>query len=384
MAIKEKLKNTIIQGTSPTMNTSSLSPPLSYDAAYETPEEDEQQTTQALIEALQSISDVTARDHGHGYRSVHIKSHGLLKGKLTVSPNLPPELKQGMFANEQVYEAVIRLSTSPGDFLDDSVSTPRGFALKVIGVEGERLQGDPDENTQDFLMVSGPAFVNKDAKGFLSGLRLLAKTTNRFPGLKRVISTVLRGLETVIESLGGESATIKGMGGYPPTHILGEQFFTQVPVLYGPYMAKLSIRPANQALKALMGKHVNTNDVPDALRQAVNAFFLTNAGQWELSVQLCRNLDTMPIEDASVVWPEKESPYLRVATIDIQPQQAWDDNTTPMIEDKLAFSPWNGITTHRPIGSVMRARKLTYQHSSTFRRKINGCPLHEPRSTHVL
>lgn len=366
------------------MTTPLLSNPVAYDPAYETPQEDEQQTIQSLIEALQSISDVTARDHKHGYRSVHIKSHGLLRGTLTVAPNLAPELKQGIFGDEQVYGAVIRLSTSPGDFLDDSVSTPRGFALKIIGVQGERLQGDPTENTQDFLMVSGPAFVNKDAKSFLSGLKLLAKTTNKFPGFKKVISAVLRGLETVIESLGGESATIKSMGGYPQTHILGEQFFTQVPVLYGPYMAKLSVRPASPALKALMGKHINTEDAPDALRQAVNAFFSTNAAQWEVLVQLCRNLDTMPIEDASVVWPENESPYLKVATIDIQPQQAWDENTTPAIEDKLAFSPWNGIAAHRPIGSVMRARKLTYQHSSTFRRQMNGCPMHEPQSTQAL
>lgn len=366
------------------MTIPSLAFPVTYDPAFEKVEEDEQQTIQALITTLQSISDVTAKDSGHGYRSVHIKSHGVLRGKLTVAPNLLPELKQGIFADENVYETVIRLSTSPGDFLADSVSTPRGFALKVIGVQGERLQGDPADNTQDFLMVSGPAFVNKDAKSFLSGLKLLAKTTNKFPGFKKVMSAFLRGFESVIESLGGESATIKAMGGYPETHILGEQFFTQVPVLYGPYMAKLSIRPSSAALQALVGTHVNTHDAPDALRQAVNTFFASNAGQWEVLIQLCRNLDTMPIEDASVAWPEDESPYLKVATIDIQPQTAWDEKTTPAIEDRLAFSPWTGITAHRPLGSVMRARKLTYQHSSTFRREFNGCPMHEIRSTQSL
>ncbi|MGP1716548.1 MAG: catalase family protein [Methylophilus sp.] len=364
--------------------TTTLSTPVTYDPSFETPEENEQQTIQDLVTTLQSISDVTAKDHQHGYRSVHIKSHGVLTGKLTVAPDLPPELKQGIFADAQVYEAVIRLSTSPGDFLDDSVSTPRGFALKVIGVQGERLQGDAADNTQDFLLVSGPAFVNKDAKSFLGGLKLLAKTTNQFPQFKKVISAFLRGVEQVIESLGGESATIKSMGGYPQTHILGEQFFTQVPVLYGPYMAKLSVRPSSPALQALIGTHVNSNAEPDALRQAVNAFFASNPAQWEVLVQLCRNLDTMPIEDASIAWPEDESPYLKVATIDVQPQIAWDEKISPPIEDKLAFSPWTGIAAHRPLGSVMRARKLTYQHSSTFRREFNGCPMHEPRSTKVL
>jgi hypothetical protein len=377
-------------GISTTPGTSKpLAQPVTYEPAYEIAEPDEQQTIQALVSTLQSISDVTARDSGHGYRSVHIKSHGVLRGKLTVAPGLPPELKQGIFADEQVYETVIRLSTSPGDFLADSVSTPRGLALKVIGVQGERLQGDAAAQTQDFLLVSGQSFVNKDAKSFLSGLKLLAKTTNRFPEFKKVISGMLRGLTRLLAGLGVESATLKAMGGYPETHILGEQFFTQVPVLYGSYMAKLSVRPASAGLLALAGKHLNSNglntrDNPDALRQAVNAFFATHAAQWEVLVQLCRNLDTMPIEDAAVAWPEHESPYLKVATIDVEPQQAWDDKLTPPIEDKLAFSPWNGIAAHRPLGSVMRARKLTYQHSSSFRWQMNGCPMHEPQSTEQL
>jgi hypothetical protein len=370
--------------TTPPGTSKPLAQPVTYDPAYEIPEPHEQQTIQALVSTLQSISDVTARDSGHGYRSVHIKSHGVLRGKLTVAPGLPPELKQGIFANEQVYETVIRLSTSPGDFLADSVSTPRGLALKVIGVQGERLQGDAAAQTQDFLLVSGQSFVNKDAKSFLSGLKLLAKTTNRFPEFKKVISGVLRGLTRLLAGLGVESATLKAMGGYPETHILGEQFFTQVPVLYGPYMAKLSVRPVSAGLLALAGKHLNSKNDPHTLRQAVNAFFATHAAQWEVLVQLCRNLDTMPIEDAAVVWPEHESPYLKVATIDVAAQKAWDDTLTPTIEDKLAFSPWNGIAAHRPLGSVMRARKLTYQHSSSFRRQMNGCPMHEPQSTEQL
>src|SRR5258708_6928935 len=41
----------------------------------------------------------------------------------------------------------MRFSTIPGDILDDSVSTPRGLAIKVIGVEGERLEGSEARST---------------------------------------------------------------------------------------------------------------------------------------------------------------------------------------------------------------------------------------------
>jgi hypothetical protein len=52
----------------------------------------------------------------------------------------------------------MRLSTTPGDILPDDVSTPRAMAIKIIGVEGERLPGTEGDVTQDFVMVNGPAF----------------------------------------------------------------------------------------------------------------------------------------------------------------------------------------------------------------------------------
>jgi len=42
--------------------------------------------------------------------------------------------------------------------LDDSVSTPRGLARKVIGVEGERREGSEGDVTQDYVLINGPAF----------------------------------------------------------------------------------------------------------------------------------------------------------------------------------------------------------------------------------
>lgn len=141
-------------------------------------------------------------------------------------------------------------------------------------------------------------------------------------------------------------------------------------------MAKIAVAPISLALIALKDAPLNMNDEHDALREAVSTFFESNAGQWELQVQLCANLDTMPIEDASVVWPEEESSYITVAIVEADVQTSWDDAVSPAIEDNLAFSPWNGILAHRPLGSVMRARRQTYESSSAFRKQFNGCPVH--------
>lgn len=53
--------------------------------------------------------ETTSEHYGHAVRSVHAKSHGILEAELTVLPDLPPELAQGMFAVPGVYQAVLRI-----------------------------------------------------------------------------------------------------------------------------------------------------------------------------------------------------------------------------------------------------------------------------------
>ena len=69
------------------------------------------------------------------------------------------------------YDAVLRISTNAGDILDDSIRLPRGLALKVLGVEGERLPGSEGDTTQDFILVNGPTFGNTNTKKFLANLK---------------------------------------------------------------------------------------------------------------------------------------------------------------------------------------------------------------------
>jgi len=352
--------------------------PLAYDPVYEVLEEDEAETQQALSKTLTSISEVTFKDSGHATRSVHAKSHGLLVGSIKVFDDLPPHLAQGMFAKPASLAVVIRFSTIPGDLLDDNVSVPRGMAVKIIGVEGERLIGSEEAKTQDFVLVNGPAFLVPKAKKFLSSLKLLAATTDKAPGLKKALSTVLQGTEKLIEAVGDESATIKSIGGHPETNLLGETYFSQAPILYGDYMAKVSVAPVCEALTQLKNAAVDLSDNPNGLREAVVDFFKLNTAVWELRVQLCNDLETMPIEDSSIVWPEESSPYIAVARITVTPQVAWSDARSTAVDDGMSFSPWHGIAAHRPIGSIMRVRKMAYEMSARFRHERNGLTIAEP------
>ncbi|MTV40319.1 catalase family protein [Duganella radicis] len=353
-------------------------PPLPYDPAYEVPEEGEADTVAGLTEAMLRISTTVDADTGHAHRSVHAKSHGLLRGELRVLENLPPEYAQGMFSHAgAAWPVVLRLSTTPGDLLDDKVSTPRGMAIKVIGVPGMRLVDGEGDATQDFVMVNGPVFQSPNARQFLGSVKLLAATTDKAPGLKKALSAALRGVEKVVEAVGGESATLKGLGGHPETHILGETFYTVVPILYGRYMAKLSLAPLSPELAALKGQPVALEHRPNGLRGAVVDFMTEHQAEWELRVQLCTDLATMPIEDASVEWT---APWIPVARISAPPQAGWTHGLSVLVDDGMQFNPWHCIADHRPLGSIMRVRRAVYAASLRFRAGRNGTSMAEPHN----
>ena len=354
--------------------------PLRFSPEYEHPGPDEAKTLADINEQMHRIQQKTYADGGKAIRSVHAKSHGLLVGDLRIFTGLAPELAQGIFARPGTLPVVVRLSTTPGDILPDDVSTPRGMAIKIIGVAGERLPGSEGDVTQDFILVNGPAFNKPDAKSFASSLKLLAATTDKAEGTKQVLSAALRGLEKAVEAVGGQSATLIALGGHPETNPLGETYYSQVPVLFGDYFGKICVRPLSPALKALHKAPVDLEHKPDGLRDAVAAFFEEQGAEWELCVQLCTDLGEMPIEDASVVWDEEKSPYRPVAHLVLGAQASWSDARARSIDEGLAFNPWHGVAAHRPLGSVMRVRKGAYEAARRFRAEKNQRAVSEPKT----
>ena len=110
---------------------------VAYDANVEQPAAGEAETIGAINASMRGILETTWEDYGHCVRSVHAKSHGLLQGELQVLGDLPASLAQGVFAQAKTYPVVLRFSTNPGDILDDTVSSPRGLALKMREAAGE-------------------------------------------------------------------------------------------------------------------------------------------------------------------------------------------------------------------------------------------------------
>ena len=349
-----------------------------YSPDVETISADEGATVEDLNASFTKIMETTSEDYGHAVRGVHAKAHGIVRGRLTVAGDLPPELAQGMFATPGEHEAILRISTNPGDIIDDAIGLPRGLALKVLRVGGERLPGSEGESVQDFLMVNAPTFTATDPKAFAKNLKLLAATTDRAEGAKKLMSKGLRAVEATLEAAGTQSATLISLGGAKQVHPLGAGYYSTTPFRYGDHIVKYGLFPTAPALTALANEIVETKGENDPLRAAVGNVLGKHGGGWDLRVQLNTDLDAMPIEDPTVAWDEGESPYVTVATLTVEPQSSWAEGESEATDDALAFSPWNGLEAHRPLGGINRVRRATYAHSARFRGRFNGCPIHQP------
>lgn len=352
--------------------------PLKYRPTYEVLECAEAVHRENLQRVLRKISETTYIHSEHATRSVHAKSHGLISAEMEVYDHLPEVLAQGLFASPKQLPLVMRFSTVSGDMRYDKASVPRDLAIKIVGVEGERLHGSEDETTQDFLLVNAPAFLAASARQFLSNLKLLAVTQDVTPNLKAMLSKILQGTTQLIESLGKHHALLEGSNPPPQVNMLGETYYSQTPILYGGYMAKVALVPVAPALTALTNMPVDFKFATDELRKSIVDFFIANTAVWELRIQLCTDIAKMPIEGSSVVWSEDVSPYLPVAKITAKPQIAWSPYRSHIVDDGMTFSPWHGIQSHRPLGSFMRFRKLTYELSKNLRARERRACVTEP------
>jgi catalase len=321
-----------------TDNTQLTAEAIAFQPGMEHEESNESMVDVDADTILKGIRENTYKYSGHARRSLHAKSHGIVLGTLSVLENLPPTLAQGLFSKPEDYKAVMRFSTLPGMILKDSVSMPRGVALKIQRVRGDRLPDSPG-NEQDFLLVNAPTFGARTVKEF-----------NEFIG-------------SVVAKLSDES---KGLA-VADNEILGETFYSQTPFLFGQHICKFALVPVSAALKARTNKHIDVSGKANALLDSVVEYFAKESGDWELKVQLNTSLQSMPIEDSTVSWPQDKSPYITVARLSVPVQNAWSPTNIATVDEGMSFNPWNGLAAHRPLGSINRARKPTYATSVSFR-----------------
>ena len=355
---------------------------LPYRADIETPEPDEAETIQGIIDGMTQQSETVEQREHHAVRASHAKSSAAVIGELTIADGLPPELAQGLFARAGTYPVAIRFAQGPGETLGDRVSTHRGMAIKVFGVEGEKLPGHTAD-TQDFVFATGPTFPSGTAQGFLRDAKQIGMTTGLPEGFKSAVSSLARNLNKVLTQVSAPSAKADFFG-HPFSHPLYDSYFSQAPLRYGDYVAKLAAFPASAAQDGLKDWLLDPHQDEDGFRHATVDYFRQHDAVFETRAQLWANAESQPIEDASVEWPAQDSQYRTVATIRIPAQAAYGAARVRYFDDVMSFRPAYSLAAHRPLGGVMRARLQVYAALSAFRHRENGVAEENPASVEQI
>ena len=369
------------------MSTSTSGTYVRYTDEIEVKQPNEDEMTRQVTDSMARVNKIMFERYRHAIRDAHAKSHGILKAELQVYDNLPEPLAQGLFAAPRTYPVIIRFSTAQGMIEPDKKSSLRGMALKVIGVEGKKfLPEEENAVTQDFLLVNYPIIPTGTIKDYLDQQLQIEKAIDS-PELFQTIQLRLQAATRKIKQVIGKEDDPNTLG-IPGSHLLGDVYFSMAAIRYGDYVAKISIAPLSDNVKALhnqeMDKDLQEKEPETFLTTIVSDFFRNQAAAYELRAQLCTDLGTMPIEDGSVQWPEKESPYLPVARLTIPEQDTFSAARRVYGDDVLSFNPFHCLPEHQPLGNIMRVRRLVYETSSRYRHETNAQPRKEPASIDEL
>jgi hypothetical protein len=285
-------------------------------------------------------------------RALHRKQQLGLHGTLEVLSGLPEHARHGLFARPASYEAWIRLSNGATDRQSDRKPDVRGFAIKVRGVDGPGALGAGPAASQDFLLINHSAFAFAGADEFVG----LVKGATRGPGALLGYLVSRYGFLGAIKMVKRFASSFNR----PFSGFATEAFHSAAPIACGPYAVRVRLQAASDKVKAGAAEDWS-GDIRTRLQGGPLSFRL----QLQFFVDEVRT----PIEDASVDWSEDVAPYVTVAvlTLPVQDPQAEAGAALAATIEAAAFDPWSALMDHRPLGEVMRARKVVYFQSQSGR-----------------
>ncbi|MBX3460811.1 MAG: catalase family protein [Planctomycetes bacterium] len=346
------------------------------DPAAETIPADEAVLIARLVEQNLALLNERERPVRRGQ---HAKHHGCVLADFVVEPDLPAELRHGLFAEARTYKALIRFSN--GEQRDDRKGDAHGMAIKLFDVAGDKLLEPSD--THDFILLDQPLFFIRDVADYVGLFDALLKAkasvvpklmffAPRFAiELGLVYFSFLRSRPTELEIL---KRTVSSK----PQTPLATTFHSTTPYRLGPHAARWSAVPDLGKLPKFTA--VNS---PDKLRHALAMQLGGAEASFDFMAQLQTDPATMPIEDPTQPWDAAKSPPRKLATLRL-PVQRPDTQELMAFCEHLSFNPWRCLAEHRPIGGINRARRQVYAAVSRRRHELNGVPQREPALAEFL
>ncbi|MFO0953172.1 MAG: hypothetical protein U0835_18860 [Isosphaeraceae bacterium] len=323
---------------------------------------EEEQFARIVERVAARVNETAARANDKPRRGFHAKIHAGVMGEFTVLSDVPEAARYGVFAQPAVYPTFVRFSNGQSDLQPDTRPQPRGIALKLVGVPGgpeERLDEARLATTQDFLATSHSlTSIVRDVVEFFDVLEV----TEGDGGASRLdrLGTVLR---HPIEA-GRVAARLARDVIHPRVDSVATEWYSSTaPIQCGEYAVKFLIHPPPGVTAP---PHPNDDDY---LRRELAGRLRAGDVRFEFSVQFFVDPEHTPVEDTSVAWPEDFSPLYKVAELRVPRCDIESPEGVGLtaIVDQLSFFPWHGLSAHRPLGNVMRARRLAYPRSAKIR-----------------
>lgn len=309
---------------------------------------DEAQRFALYARQFAQLQDRKSQRYGNG-RALHRKQLLGARATLQVMPGLPEFAAQGLFAQPGTYDALVRLSNGGMDKASDRQPDVRGFSFAVTGVIGQSALGSGPATQQCFALINQSQFAFPQSAEFVDFV--VAAAQGKGALLKFLIGR--------FGILGGPRRLLKLAAnlGKPFAGFANESFYSAAPIACGAYAVRVRLvpDPSNGQAQA----DANLDWGADLSRRLANG-----ALSYSLELQPFVDEQTTPIEDASVNWP---TAYVAVAQLTLFQQTCAPDNALSQEVEAGIFDPWSALAAHRPLGDVMRARKVVYFQSQQGR-----------------
>ncbi len=331
---------------------------------------DETQTSGAITQVLTAKLKEQYKG-GRLLRSTHPRANACLKANVTIDPVLPENLSEGFLRGkgngEKTYQAVVRFSNAADHLSDDGARDFRGMAIKIVGVEGPKDQWLPDpgdeHGTQDILFIGHDAFFVGGPKQFLNFFEACQKGGGHCHPWKNP-----HVLWHLITHPRGAYNLIAGRKTYPTLNDI--KWYSAAPFNLGPIqIVKYSAFPC-----ALQAHYDKPGEEPDyLLRRLQNQLDPAHKGRLclNLQAQVMTDPEAQPVENTLVPWDDEVARWQQLATIEI-PAQTFSSYEQQDFCDRLAFNPWHGLKTHRPVGGINRTLRDVATNLQDVRFKTNG------------
>ncbi len=314
-----------------------------------------ERSTERLVEMFVDIAQRKRIELGQkpAERPVFRKLHGVAHARLEMAPDIPERFKVGVFAHDRL-DAWVRFSSDTSPTSPDLEST-LGIGIKVFGVPGPKAFGGHGD-TADFIMQNFPVFFVDDAKEMCE-FTYAGVVAGDYPGY---------------------------LARHPKTkRLLDEMQKVEGSVLTTTYWAILPFGAGDgTVVKYRLDPETPPENVPDSAPDYLAADCASRLAQREyrfrFMVQPRTNPETMPLDAATVEWPESESPFVQIATLVVPRQDVWARGQSEYGQS-LAFNIFRVPPEQAPVpeSSIAAARRAVYSASADTRHQANGQPIED-------